>query len=825
MALCACGDNSKLTQTEIPDALTEGPVRIETNPLRLVVGDDFEQTAFLEIGAVPALDPQRYYNPLATDSIVSWHTPSAASSYDQSANAIGVALASGIEITIALEPSSDASVATLRIDADSSDNVVLARLVFPRLPGEAIFGFGETFDSAVADNAVREMQLRIQPQSESGLNEVHVPIPLVLWPARGVGAFVDDPRPAAFDVGAERDDAVLATFALTEPGPLRTHIFVADQGPADGADPLSLCRRYAALTALPAVPPRWAFTPQQWRNEHNSSAEVRDDASQMRSLDIPGSVMWIDNPWQTDYNTFEFDEARFDGSEALLGELNDLGYRVLVWSTPYINRNGLTEPDFLEARDKEYLVTDRPRRPFIFPWQDGPGGLFDFSREGATAWWQQRISRATAIGISGFKLDFGEDLVPEIAGSLTPFMIAAGSAQQFHARYAELYHRAYFDALPEGDRYLITRAGAPGEQAVNPSIWPGDLDSDFSRHGDDNGEGKLNVGGLSAAIAGGLSLSVSGYPFYGSDIGGFREGPPTTEVLLRWAQYAAFGTIMQLGGGGPSHNPWDATLYDSAIAVPIYRRYARVHMSLIPSLQTWAKRAGADGTPITVPTRFLHPDAQSDDSTFIVAESLFVAPVIEAGAETRDVVLPPGTWVDYWTGELVQADGATVFTAAAPIETIPVWQRVGKVIALYTLDADTTEPVPSASTVRSYSDPIYGRELTFRYSPDDVPAQFATFDGSSIEASLSGGSGYSISVASGTEFSVFTIELLPTLASPGAVRNLGAATKSGAEVVEVASRVALLACDPNPGCRFTDATSGRLWIRTNAGSVDLTPAN
>jgi alpha-glucosidase (family GH31 glycosyl hydrolase) len=95
-------------------------------------------------------------------------------------------------------------------------------------------------------------------------------------------------------------------------------------------------RRYVAATARPAVPPRWAFAPQQWRNEHRSSDEVRDDAQQMRALGIPGSTMWIDNPWQTGYNTFTFDEQRFVGVDALLAELRALGYRVVVWSTPYL---------------------------------------------------------------------------------------------------------------------------------------------------------------------------------------------------------------------------------------------------------------------------------------------------------------------------------------------------------------------------------------------------------------------------------------------------------------------------------------------------------
>src|SRR5262249_28485428 len=162
--------------------------------------------------------------------------------------------------------------------------------------------------------------------------------------------------------------------------------------------------------------------------------------------------------------------------------------------------------------------------------------------------WRQRIAKVTSIGAAGFKLDFGEEVVPDLGGSIIPLELAAGDNQMLHNRYAAGYHQAYLGALPPGDGFLITRAGAWGEQATNTAIWPGDLDSDFTEHGVDNGSGKVNVGGLPSAISRGLGLSVSGYPFYGSDIGGFR-GVPNTETLVRWAEYAALGTIMQLGGG------------------------------------------------------------------------------------------------------------------------------------------------------------------------------------------------------------------------------------------------------------------------------------
>ncbi len=109
-------------------------------------------------------------------------------------------------------------VVTLTLDTAGVDDAVLLRLVFPHFSGEPVFGFGETFESADASGTTRLMQFGINFDSESSLNEAHVPVPLSLWPARGVGAFVEDRRPGAFDIGVERTDAVLATVTLSATG-------------------------------------------------------------------------------------------------------------------------------------------------------------------------------------------------------------------------------------------------------------------------------------------------------------------------------------------------------------------------------------------------------------------------------------------------------------------------------------------------------------------------------------------------------------------------------------------------------------------------------
>ncbi|MBP6630348.1 MAG: hypothetical protein KBG28_12100 [Kofleriaceae bacterium] len=799
-----CGDDGA-SLTPVPPEVSAGPVRITTDPFTVTVDDEVVAEA-VAFGVADPVDPDRYYE-LADGAGVTWRVPTRAIA----ASADGwLVLDTGGAVR--LSPGPDAGSAVLEVDGQTVTGAVLVRLALPATPGEPIYGFGESLGGADAAGQWRQFQLRVDFDSESDTNEAHVPVPVALWPRRGLGAFIEDRRPGSADVGATDPTRVVMALALPERGPVRTHVFTA-------ADPLGLVRAYVARTALPAVPPRWAFAPQQWRNEHRSSDEVRADAQAMRALGIPGSALWIDNPWQTAYNTFTFDESRFAGSAALLQELIALGYRPMVWSTPYVGDQGLTAPEFDQAATRRFLVTDDGGRALAFPWQNGPGGLVDFTRPGATAWWRERIARVTALGVAGFKLDFGEEVVPELGGQLFRLLLAGGDSQVMHGIYARGYHDAYLGALPAGDGFVITRAGAWGEQDRNTAVWPGDLDNDFSRHGGADGDdGERNVGGLPAAIAAGLSLSVSGYPFFGSDIGGFRGGVPTTEVLIRWSQYAALGTIMQLGGGGESHNPWDAALF-APPALDVYRTYARLHMDLVPTLYTLALQAGRDGTPVTRPARFAYPCA-CDDAMFLLGDALLAAPVIEAGATTRDVVLPPGEWIDVATGARALGDGVATTTVPAPLTAMPLWRRAGAMVATYARAADTLAAA-TAPGVTSYLDPAFGRELAVTTTPEPAAAEVVLHDGALARAEVVGAA-YRLQFAPGSEYDVVTFVLDRRATTvPSVQAATGARLGAGGAALPAAADLAALAACPAPGCVLVSADEVRVRAWADAGQLEL----
>ena len=577
--------------------------------------------------------------------------------------------------------------------------IAMAGVCFELAEDEHVIGAGERFDGVDLVGRTIPLAFTLPGPFSSGTNESHAPVPY-LTTSRGLGALVMSERVGAFDVGDGHSDAIAIRFhgnlpLLVRAGSVRENIAA-----------------HARIMGLPKAPPRWTLAPMQWRNElavtvedgeviSNGRDRFLDDAQTLRELGIPNTGIWIDAPWSTGYNTFAFNEVQFPEPESMIQEAEDLGFRVIVWATEYMNRSNDEDqmygmPPFgsrelFESFSEEgWLVKGvQGDAPFVFGWGRGEGGFVDFTNPTAVAALQDLIRPILRMGVRGFKLDYGEtmraDLLGLTANDAVRFFDGSTTATM-HTRYARLYHEAFLSVLQEehpDDNFIISRTGGIYDQKNGISIWPGDLDNNFDRAYEPQGD-ELAIGGLPAAISAALSLAASGYPLYGSDIGGYVGGAPTGECLLRWAQFAAFTPVMHLGGGGTgdtTHNPWDPRYGENAVA--IYRQYARLHMDLLPTFEAVLLDASETGMPFLLPLGiFANDDAQAweDIDAFSFAERWLVFPVVDEGATQREVYLPRGDWIDYWSGDM--HEGAQKFEMEATLETMPVFVKAGSVLIL-----------------------------------------------------------------------------------------------------------------------------------------------
>jgi alpha-D-xyloside xylohydrolase len=379
-----------------------------------------------------------------------------------------------------------------------------------------------------------------------------------------------------------------------------------------------------------------------------------------------------------------------------------------------------------------------------------------------------------------------------------------------HARYQLFYHRAYAETLSPPSSFLLCRHGTYGDQANVSVMWPGDLDATFAENGD-QASGYVSVGGLPASIAAGLSLGPSGFPFYGADTGGYLHQPPDKELFTRWLEQTALSTVMQVYA---DTKPWEAnpaTGYDAEM-LGWYRTYARLHLRLFPYVWTYAQNLARDGRPIARPLGLAHPELNAHPSdTYLFGDSLLVAPVVARGATSRPVLLPSGTWIDWWTGSSLQGGGT--ITAQAPLGTLPLYLQAGGIVPMLR---------PTIAAMRATTDPTIDSYATTpgvlwaRVAPGPE-STFTLFDGASLGQEEDGGK-IVLTSADGSEFtSGVMFEVVGRGTKPSQVSDGGSA---------LADQGTLSALEASAsGWAFTTDTGGTVWVKTGPGvhQIQISP--
>lgn len=562
---------------------------------------------------------------------------------------------------------------------------------------EAFYGLGEWADTVNHRGKSRPMQMEPQLGLESANDENHVPVPLLIG-TKGWGLFVASRRPGLFEVATAAPDRVTVTYgtaAASSSEGLDVLLIGADH-------PLDVTRSYYLETGQPNLPAPWALGPWIWRDENDDQAEVEADVDAIRDLDLATTAIWIDRPYATHVNTFDFDAEQFPDPAAMIAKIHGAGLRVALWSTPYLEASA--EPLISEANANGY------HPPVHGTLLNGWGQPIDFTNPAAYAFWQANIEKYRALGIEGFKLDYAEDLLLGIGGGRNVWKFHDGSDDRtMHHGYTVLYHRVYAETLPVEGGFLLCRAGRWGDQVNVSVIWPGDMDASFTKYGERftprGDDSPVNgVGGLPATVIQGMGLGPSGFPFYGADTGGYRHSPPDEELYIRWFQQTALSTVMQVGDSS-SQPPWVYTAENgrSTRTLDLYREAARLHLRLFPYLWSAAQRLHVDGRAIQQPVGLAYPElGVHPDDQYLLGDDILVAPVVERDARARSVLFPPGEWIDAHSGERIA--GPVTREVEAPLERIPYYWRAGAPIPLLRPTIDTLSPTTEPARVDSFAD-------------------------------------------------------------------------------------------------------------------------
>ena len=158
------------------------------------------------------------------------------------------------------------------------------------------------------------------------------------------------------------------------------------------------------------------------------------------------------------------------------------------------------------------------------------------------------------------------------------------------------------------------------------------------------------------------------------DIGGFfsfGKLKRDDELFVRWMEMCTFSLLMR---SHESIRPWANSQFDAPAVTPHTVRLTNIHVALRLYIDACIADAQR-GVPALRPDFYEAMDygASRDMYSYFLGPDLYVCPVIERHAKTRQVHLPAGDWVHFWTGQPYA--GGQSYTVDAPLGQLPVFYK------------------------------------------------------------------------------------------------------------------------------------------------------
>ncbi len=433
-----------------------------------------------------------------------------------------------------------------------------------------------------------------------------------------------------------------------------------------GGNTLKQAFQAAALRHFPStgkMPDKAFFNKPQWNTwielGYNQNQEsILNYARTIIKEGFPAGIIMLDDTWQEDYGVWRFHQGRFPNPKAMIDELHQMGFKVMVWIIPVVS------PDSYECRElqnKNALLVEKPHsqsadyvwwmnrntQPAMVRWWNGVSAVLDLSKPVAMDWLKGHLDDLQKNqGVDGFKFDGGDWW---FYPSYTTSTISAAE----HARkYCEL-----------GLHYPLNEYRAAWKMGGQPLVHR----LQDKRH---------TWVELQELVPHMLAQGLTGYSFGCPDmIGGGMLGSFEKfdqDLFVRSAQIHALMPMMQF-----SMAPWrvlDATHLQAVKAAVKIRQ-----QQFEPLISRLGRQAAKSGEPIVRNMEYVFPGQNLTEvrDQFMLGDSVLVAP-LAVKANTREVQLPAGKW---------KADDGQVFTGPTkinvnvPLERIPYFVRQADVQA------------------------------------------------------------------------------------------------------------------------------------------------
>ncbi len=480
------------------------------------------------------------------------------------------------------------------------------------------------------------------------------------WTPSSASGFVDLEANREYEVSAQGGPAGVQ---LAVRPPQDTTTFRSEVGAAVdyyffyGPELNRVVSDYRQLTGQAPLFPKWAYGYWQCRERYHSEQEILDTAAEFRKRKIPVDALVQD--WQYwgkyGWSAMKFDEDHYPHPKEMMDKLHSEDIRLLIsiWS-----RFGEDTDVYKHMKAQGLLISGEVWTDFFNP-------------KAQTTFWSELNQGIFKVGMDGWWMDASEPEFDILKGRQT-FL---GSGESVRNAYPLYVTKAIYEgqrATTDRKRVTtLTRSAFAGQQRNGAASWSGDITGDWLT--------------LRRQIPAGLSFSMSGMPYWTTDIGGFfRPKDQYTsdayhELLIRWFQYGAFCPIFRVHGYVSNAEIWN---YGPQVE-NILTQYDELRYRLLPYIYSTAWGVTSKGETLmrSLPLEFTSDaGARNISDQFMFGPALLINPVTTGGATQRTLYLPGGSdWIDFWTGK--RTKGGQSITAEAPLDKMPIYAKAGSIVA------------------------------------------------------------------------------------------------------------------------------------------------
>lgn len=446
-----------------------------------------------------------------------------------------------------------------------------------------------------------------------------------------------------------------------------------------GDTPAEIEEGYAAVTGTVPMMPEYGLGFWQCKLRYQTQEELLEVVREYKRRKLPLDVIVIDFFHWPRQGEWKFDPVYWPDPDAMVKELQELGVELMVSIWPTVDRQSENYEEMLE---KGYLIrTERGFRTGLN--FEGATIHYDATNPNAREYvWDKVKQNYYKKGIKIFWLDEAE---PEYtAYDFDNYRYYRGTDLEIGNIYPVEYARTFYEGMEkEGQKNIVNllRCAWAGSQKFGTLVWSGDIASSFSS--------------MKNQLAAGLNMGLAGIPWWTTDIGGFHGGNPNDpqfrELFVRWFQWGAFCPVMRLHGDREPRQPQYGTTGGatccSGAANEVWSygedvyKICKKYMEMREQMRAYTRRLMAEasekGTPVMRTLFYEFPEdpyCWEVEDIYMYGDKLLVAPILESGAERRNIYLPAGySWQDCETKVIYE--GGQRVEIPVSMETMPVFLK------------------------------------------------------------------------------------------------------------------------------------------------------